>query len=70
MQGVDLLTFQVKSFKLSRFLDVDLSRFAVQDVDVLDPRVVEMSSCRKGGFFFITLSNLKILGFLFCKKIA
>ena len=28
----------------------------------------EMSSCRKWGFFFITLSNLKILGFFYCKK--
>ena len=41
MQVVDLFTFQVKSFKLSRFQDFNLSRCAVQDVDMLDSRVVE-----------------------------
>ena len=41
MQVVDLSTFQVKSFKLSRFQDVELSRSKVQDVDI-----VELSICR------------------------
>ena len=36
MQVVDLSTFQVKSFKLSRFQDVELSRSKVQDVDIVE----------------------------------
>ena len=46
MEVVDLSTFQVKSSKSSRFQDVELSRCAVQDVDMLDCPVVQMPRCR------------------------